>query len=134
MNRSLATVSIYDNVLYHCDLAGNFRAIDPDTGKVLWKHDMGSAVWRSPYFVNGKIYQGDEDGHVVIFAAGRQEKVLSTMEMGGSVYTTPVAANGVLYINTREAIRDPAGRALRREESELTVGWDKRASASDGPP
>ena len=35
VNRALATVSIYDGILYHCDLSGMFRAIDPETGKVL---------------------------------------------------------------------------------------------------
>ncbi len=104
VNRGLATVSIYDNILYHCDLSGNFRAIDPETGKVFWKHDMGSAVWSSPYYVDGKVLMGDEDGHVVVFAAGKEEKVLSTIDMGGSIYTTPVAANGVLYISTREKL------------------------------
>jgi outer membrane protein assembly factor BamB len=104
VNRSLATVAIHDGVLYHCDLSGNFRAIDPETGKVLWKHEMGSAVWSSPYYVDGKVFMGDEDGQVVIFAAGKEKKILNTIEMGGSVYTTPVAANGVLYINTREKL------------------------------
>jgi outer membrane protein assembly factor BamB len=104
VNRGLATVSIFDNILYHCDLSGNFRAIDPETGKVLWKHEMGSAVWSSPYYVDGKVFMGDEDGNVVVFAAGREKKILNTMEMGGSVYTTPVAANGVLYIGTREKL------------------------------
>ncbi len=104
VNRGLATVAIHDNILYHCDLAGSFRAIDPDTGKVLWQHEMGSAVWSSPYFVDGKVFQGDEDGHVVVFAAGKEKKILNTMDMGGSVYTTPVAANGVLYISTREKL------------------------------
>ena len=104
VNRGLATVSIFDNILYHCDLSGNFRAIDPETGKVLWKHDMGSAVWSSPYYVDGKVLMGDEDGHVVVFAAGKEKKILNTIDMGGSVYTTPVAANGVLYISTREKL------------------------------
>jgi outer membrane protein assembly factor BamB len=104
VNRGLATVCIYDNILYHCDLSGSFRAIDPETGKVLWKHEMGAAVWSSPYYVDGKVYMGDEDGNVVVFAAGREEKILNTMDMGGSVYTTPVAANGVLYITTREKL------------------------------
>jgi outer membrane protein assembly factor BamB len=104
VNRGLATVAIYDNVLYHCDLSGNFRAIDPDTGKVLWKHEMGSAVWSSPYYVDGKILMGDEDGHLIVFAAGKERKILNTMDMGGSVYTTPVAANGVLYVSTREKL------------------------------
>jgi outer membrane protein assembly factor BamB len=104
VKRGLATVSIYDNILYHCDLSGNFRAIDPETGKVLWKHEMGSAVWSSPYYVDGKVLMGDEDGHVVVFAAGKEKKILNTIDMGGSVYTTPVAANGVLYISTREKL------------------------------
>ncbi len=104
VNRGLATVCIFDNILYHCDLSGNFRAIDPETGKVFWKHEMGAAVWSSPYYVDGKVFMGDEDGNVVVFAAGKEEKILNTMDMGGSVYTTPVAANGVLYITTREKL------------------------------
>ena len=104
VKRGIATVCIYDNILYHCDLSGIFRAIDPDTGKVFWKHEMGSAVWSSPYYVDGKVLMGDEDGHVVIFAAGKEKKILNTIDMGGSVYTTPVAANGVLYISTREKL------------------------------
>jgi len=104
VNRGLAIIAIYDNILYHCDLSGNFRAIDPETGKVLWKHDMGSAVWSSPYYVDGKVLMGDEDGHVVVFAAGKEKRILNTIDMGGSVYTTPAAANGVLYISTREKL------------------------------
>jgi outer membrane protein assembly factor BamB len=104
VNRSLATVAIYDNILYHCDLSGIFRAIDPETGKVLWKHDMGAAVWSSPYYVDGKVFQGNEDGQVVVFAAGKEKKIRNTIDMGGSVYTTPVAANGVLYVGTREKL------------------------------
>ena len=120
VNRGLATVSIFDNVLYHCDLSGNFRAIDPETGKVLWRHEMGSAVWSSPYYVDGKVFMGDEDGHMVVFAAGKEKKILNTMEMDGSVYTTPVAANGVLYVTTREKLYAIQQGAVRREEGELT--------------
>ena len=84
-DRGLATVSIHDRVLYHCDLSGNFRAIDAETGKVLWRHDIGSAVWGSPYYVDGKVFLGDEDGHVTVFAAGREKKVLGTIDMNGAV-------------------------------------------------
>jgi outer membrane protein assembly factor BamB len=104
VNRALSTVAIHDGVLYHCDLSGIFRAIDVATGKVLWRYDMGAAVWSSPYYVDGKLYMGNEDGDVVIFQPGREKKVLAKLNMGGSVYTTPVAANGVLYITTRERL------------------------------
>jgi outer membrane protein assembly factor BamB len=104
VKRALSTCSIADGILYHCDLSGYFRAIDPETGKVLWMHEMGSQVWSSPYYVDGKVFMGNEDGQVVVFKAGKEKKILGTMEMGGAVYTTPVAANGVLYITTREKL------------------------------
>ena len=104
VNRALSTVAIRDGVLYHCDLSGILRAIDADTGKVLWRYDMGAAVWSSPYYVDGKLFMGNEDGDVVIFQAGREKKVINKINMGGSVYTTPVAANGVLYMTTRERL------------------------------
>jgi outer membrane protein assembly factor BamB len=104
VNRALSTVAIHDGVLYHCDLSGILRAIDADSGKVLWRYDMGAAVWSSPYYVDGKLLMGNEDGDVVIFQAGREKKVINKINMGGSVYTTPVAANGVLYMTTRERL------------------------------
>lgn len=104
VNRALSTMAIHEGILYHCDLSGIFRAIDPTTGKVLWKHDMGAAIWSSPYYVDGKVFMGDEDGKLVVFQAGPQKKVLNTIKMGGSIYTTPVAANGVLFVTTREKL------------------------------
>ena len=104
VNRSLSTVAIYEGVLYHCDLSGIFRAIDPETGKVLWQHDLGSAVWSSPSCIDGKVYQADEDGNVTIFKAGRQKAIINKVSMGSSVYTTPIAANGVLFIANKERL------------------------------
>lgn len=104
VNRAMSSVAIHGGILYHCDLSGMFRAIDPETGKVLWKHDMGSAIWSSPYYVDGKVFMGNEDGEVVVFQAGKEEKVLDKMTMDGSVYTTPVAANGVLFVSSKEKL------------------------------
>ena len=70
---------------------------------------MGAAVWGSPYYVDGKIYMGDENGHVVVFTPGKEKKIINTMDMGGAVWTTPVAANGVLlHQHPRKALRHPA--------------------------
>lgn len=104
VNRALSTVSIHDGVLYHCDLSGFFRAIDVKTGQVLYEHDLKAAVWASPYYVDGKVYIGDEDGNVTVFQAGREKKILAVNHMDSSVYTTTVAANGVLFISNREKL------------------------------
>ena len=54
--------------------------------------------------VDGRIYLGDEDGDVVVLAAGREENVLAEMNLGSSVYSTATPANGVLYIASRNQL------------------------------
>lgn len=101
VQRAMSTPAIHDGIVYMCDLAGFFRAMDEKTGETLWEHDVMAAVWSSPYLVDDKVFLGDEDGDVVVFKAGREKEVLFETNMGNSVYTTPVAANGVLYITNR---------------------------------
>ena len=61
-------------------------------------------MWGSPMWIDGKIYIGDENHKVTIFAHGRQKKVINSVDMDGPVYTTPVAANGVLYVSTKSKL------------------------------
>ena len=103
-NRSMSTVAIHDGILYTADLTGILYALDVGTGETLWTHDMVAALWSSPMVVDGKVYIGDEDGDIVVFATGREKKVLFETSMGSSTYTTPVAANGVLYISNRKQL------------------------------
>ncbi len=111
VDRALSTVAVHDGVLYHCDLSGFLRAIDATTGEILWTHNMDAAVWSSPYYVDGMVYLGDENGDIVVLKAGRTKEVLAENTLDSSVYTTPVAANGVLFVTSREllyAIREGA--------------------------
>lgn len=102
--RSMTTVAIHDGILYTCDLGGIFRAVDAKSGKTLWTDDLLAAVWSSPMVVDGKVYMGDEDGDVIVYATGREKKILFETNMFNSIYTTPVAANGVLYITNRRQL------------------------------
>lgn len=104
VERSLSTVAIEGEILYHADLTGMLRACDVKTGKELWSHDLQAAVWGSPYVVDGKVMIGNEDGIVHVFKHGPKREVLAEVDMGGSVYTTPVAANGVLFVTNRERL------------------------------
>ncbi len=97
---TLSTVAIADGVLYAPDLAGFLHALDAKTGKLLWKYDTFAAVWGSPLVADGKVYLGDEDGDLVVLAAGREMKKLAETNLGNAVYTAPVAKDGVLYVVT----------------------------------
>ena len=54
--------------------------------------------------IDGKLYLGDEDGDVLVFEAGKQEKVVAKNGMGSNVYSTPVPANGTLFVTNRSQL------------------------------
>jgi outer membrane protein assembly factor BamB len=104
MHRTLGMVAIKDDLLVIGDIAGLVHCLDAKTGNVHWTYDMLSAMWGSPLLVDGKIYIGDEDGDVRVFALAPQFKLLAENNMGNAVYTTPVSADNVLYISTRNRL------------------------------
>jgi outer membrane protein assembly factor BamB len=104
IRRSISTASVADGILYYPDFSGFLHAVDAKTGKELWVHDMLAAVWGSTLVADGRVYLGDEDGDVVVLAAGREKKLLSEMNMGSSVYTTAVPAHGVLFVTSRNQL------------------------------
>jgi outer membrane protein assembly factor BamB len=110
MGRTICTCAIHDGLLYIAEEEGFLHCLDAKTGRKYWEHDLKSAIWGSPYWVDGKIYLGDEDGDVLVFAHGQKPNLLATIEMGGSVLSTPVAAHGVLYVLTKSKLYAIGGK------------------------
>jgi outer membrane protein assembly factor BamB len=102
--RTISTVAIEGGVVYAADLSGFLYALDVDTGKLYWKHDMLAAIWASPFVADGKVYLGDEDGDVTVFKAGKTKQILAEMNMGNAVYATPFAKDKVLYVLSRNRV------------------------------
>ena len=91
-------------------------SIDAETGNPLWTHQMKGEVWGSALVADGKVYVGSKGGEFCILAAGKEKKVLATVDLGTACNGTPVAANGVLYItgaNTLYAVQAPAKAAAK---------------------
>ncbi len=109
-NRSMSTVAIKDGLLYATDLSGFLYCLDVKTGKRHWRYDTLSAIWGSPYVVDGKVMIGTEDGEVHVLEHSKKMKKLAVNDMNGSVYTTPVASNGVLYIVNQRTLYAIAGK------------------------
>src|SRR5262249_39390772 len=91
----------HDGLVYISEENGYLYCLDATTGKKQWEHDLKCGVWGSPYWVDGKVYLGAQDGNVYIFAHGREKKLLGEIDMDESIFSTPVVANGVLYVTTR---------------------------------
>jgi len=100
-NRTMSTAAIHDGLMYIADLSGFVYCWDANTAEEYWKYDAFAAIWGSPYYADGKVYIGDEDGDVAVLKAGKEMELLAEINMDNAVYTTPVAKNGVLYITNR---------------------------------
>jgi outer membrane protein assembly factor BamB len=98
--RTLSTCAIHDGLVYAAELEGFLHCLDAQTGAKYWDFDLKANVWGSPYWVDGKIYLGNDDGTMTIFAHGKTCKQLGSVEMDSPIKGTPVVANGVLYVTT----------------------------------
>jgi outer membrane protein assembly factor BamB len=99
IHRSISTVSITpEGLLFVADFSGYLHCLDAETGRVYWTHDLKAHVWGSTLVADGKVYIGDEDGDLAVFAASKEKKLLSETNLGAPVYSTPIVANGVLYV------------------------------------
>ncbi|HZU38230.1 MAG TPA: PQQ-binding-like beta-propeller repeat protein, partial [Gemmataceae bacterium] len=98
--RTLSSAVGHDGLVYVADLDGFVYCFDAKTGQKYWDEDLKSSVWGSPLWVDGKVYLGDDNGDMHIFAAGKEKKILGKVEMEEPIKSTPVVANGVLYVMT----------------------------------
>lgn len=110
IRRTVSTAAVKDGLVYISDFSGFLYCLDAGTGKEIWKHDFFSAVWGSPVVADGKVYLGDEDGDLAVFAHGRVKKLLAEMSMGGPVYGAVVPARGTLFTNTQKQLFAIAAR------------------------
>lgn len=102
---SISTPAIDGGLLYTADTPGYLSCIEVATGKKLWTHDLKANIWGSPLVADGKVYIQSSEGAVVVFATGREKKILATNTTLPDVqHGTPVAANGVLYITGQKQL------------------------------
>jgi outer membrane protein assembly factor BamB len=102
--RTMSTCAIHDDILYVSDLDGVLHCLDAEKGTPHWEHNCEAEIWSSPYWADGKVYLGTDEGIVRVFEHGKTKKVLGEMDMGGRVRATPIAANGVLYVMTENKL------------------------------
>ncbi len=97
----MPTPLIYAGILYVLANGGILDAYDLETGEEIYRSrvpHLGSGFSSSPVAADGKIYLSNEDGDMVVLAAGREFGHLATNPMGELIMATPAISEGTMYV------------------------------------
>jgi outer membrane protein assembly factor BamB len=101
---TISTNAVHDGLVYASEEAGYLHCFDAKTGERYWFDDLKSGVWGSPYYVDGKVMIGAEDGSVFVYRHGKKKDVIAVIDHGETIHSTPIVANGTLYVTTKSKL------------------------------
>jgi len=102
--RSIATVAIFESMVFIPDFAGFVHCVNFETGKRHWEHDLMAHVWAAAVVADGKVFVGNEDGNLTIFkASGEEAEILNEIPTVNfnSIYSSPAFVNDKMYLTDR---------------------------------
>ena len=103
----MPTPLAYKGVLYVLANNGLFDAIDLQTGKDIYRQrlpNVGNGFSASPVAADGKIYLSNEDGEILVVAAGPEFSHIGTNSMGDLLMATPAISDGAMFVRTTNTL------------------------------
>jgi outer membrane protein assembly factor BamB len=103
----MPTPLIYKGILYVLANNGVFDAYELPTGKELYRQrlpEVGSGFSASPVAADDKIYLSNEDGEMLVIAAGETFKHVASNSMGELLMATPALSDGVMYVRSSKSL------------------------------
>ena len=78
--RTLSTVCVVGEVVYAAELSGQFHCLDAHTGKHFWEYDTKASIWTAPYYVDGRVLLGTENGDLFVFRHDPRPEVIDELD------------------------------------------------------
>lgn len=103
----MPTPLVYQGLLYVLANNGLLDAYDLRTGEEVYRQRLptvGSGFSASPVAADGKLYLSNEDGEVLVVAAGRKFEHLATNPLGELLMATPALSDGVMYVRSSKSL------------------------------
>ena len=97
----------YKGNLYVLSNNGLFDAYNLKTGAEVYRQRLpliGSGFSASPVAADGKIYLSNEDGEILVIAAGDKFEHIATNSMGELLMATPALSDGVMYVRSAQSV------------------------------
>jgi outer membrane protein assembly factor BamB len=90
--------------LYVISDGGVGSCFDAATGKLHWNARIDGNYSASPLFADGKIYVGNQEGALTVFAPGKSYEKLVENQIEGSIMASPLALDGALVLRSDTAL------------------------------
>jgi outer membrane protein assembly factor BamB len=103
----MPTPLLYEGRLYVLNNNGLFDCYDWKTGEEIYRQRLpviGSGFSASPIAADGKIYLSNEDGDMLVIAAGGKFEHLGTNSIGELLMATPALSDGVMYVRSAQSV------------------------------
>ena len=103
----MPTPLAYDGILYSLNNDGIFDAYELESGKEIYRQRLdpiGSGFSASPVAADGRLYLSNEDGEMLVIAAGRQYRRIATNTMGEPLMATPALSDSVMYVRSASTL------------------------------
>jgi outer membrane protein assembly factor BamB len=103
----MPTPLVYNGILYVLANQGLLDAYNLKTGEEIYRQRLpfiGSGFSASPIAADGKIYLANEDGEILVVAAGEKFSHLATNTMGELLMATPALSEGVMYVRSSSSL------------------------------
>jgi outer membrane protein assembly factor BamB len=90
--------------LYGITDNGVAGCFDPATGEIVWQNRLSDkGGWSaSPVYADGRIYALSEAGETVVFAPGREFKILARNALGEKTQASLAVSRGVFFVRTEK--------------------------------
>jgi outer membrane protein assembly factor BamB len=101
------------NALFILSSDAHLLAIDRDSGRVLWvhelqhnidrdDHDSPALYWTGPIMANDRLVLVNSKGHIVFFSPDNGAE-LKVIKLGEAIFVPPIVVNNMLYVVTDDA-------------------------------
>jgi outer membrane protein assembly factor BamB len=90
--------------LYFASGKGIATCLNSETGEAHWTERIGTKIWASPIFADGRLYFFDQKGTTTVIAPGIQYKKLATNKLDGKIQAAGAAVDGALLLRTERAL------------------------------
>ena len=103
----MPTPLVYEGILYVLGNNGLFDAYNLRTGEEVYRQRLpvvGSGFSASPVASDGKLYLSNEDGEMLVIAAGQKFAHIATNSMGEMLMATPALSDGVMYVRSSASL------------------------------